>query len=1082
MTTTTTTIRHKLVKSLKSFLKFTFSKRSIPTIKGTLAYLLVFVFSFLHGFDSLSDYPLALSGTPPSLPSQLNANPPPSPAPVIVVIAVAPGKPVGACVQNTVLAMLGVLVGALDFFILAELGHVPVAQGVVFVIMVYLLALIKAQSITYLPFALLALLMTFNGIFTSQSNLSNGLAPFSAPQLISYLKAYSFGAAIVLFVNLFVWPTSSENQLRQMLVRSLDHVRTFVHLVNKGYLLELTDEERAVRSQLVQSIRADFGFLSQVIDQTSIEIVYSRWSMSDYRLLVLKMRSLQATLIAAYSGLLNGEENDSVRTFKERFLPAGEKEFRRMRRDLCATLGEVMRVLATEKLELRGEEDRFKEPKEVEAALEQVSTVEQGEMDQEAVLEEVGRRLQREAADEASDSGRTALSGTTFPGSAGMEESGVGTPSPGAVTPRGPTLVDRQLFGGGEKGQSDDPELQEYRTHAVKSLRNDFDAFAAKQLDVVGALLVSGGFTQAGGEELKVFLPMTSMADAWGKDHARGVQEAMEKEGVRTSFGIRPIRARGLKSLDGKGEMGAAVTGREGGAKSLKEEAEEEEEDDPEAISTGQALVRVYSMLFAMNRLITELQALHTHVTTTSKGVQRHYHLHVHIWESLRADRKKGQEDMCLQDALSQLEQREYIPKNVTLIQRMIAVEQWFRSPNSIYAFKVVLALCVFAVLLWAPVVRGWFISYALTSALPTIVIALSPTLGQSYLQFTFQILGTAIGNIAGMILLLIFNHVGGYVYNPYGLACLVAVYAIPFIYVIHEKPQLFVLGLLSLNSAGVLIITEYVQADYVGNANFDSAPYRAGKGLAALSIAITLVLCFQLLILRNPARHTLRKALAHLIEEHLAYVTMLQAYCRALGPIDANDRPSHKNVLRVESELKRREAKLQARIIGMNPLISFAAAEPQWEAPFRSDAAVRIVRANQILLDRWSEARSAIGTEPFPAFISREFISVLSPYRRQAYVHAKVSLYLAAASMASKMPLPLEVPKAGKLISEMMHDALLLSSRFAKTDEGRETVKSGEFARYWFFLLVMTSACRQVSSIEEGCRLMYGSFEDKVL
>ena len=45
---------------------------------------------------------------------------------------------------------------------------------------------------------------------------------------------------------------------------SLEHVQTFLHLLAKGYTLELTDEEAAVRDHLAQSIRADFGLLSQV--------------------------------------------------------------------------------------------------------------------------------------------------------------------------------------------------------------------------------------------------------------------------------------------------------------------------------------------------------------------------------------------------------------------------------------------------------------------------------------------------------------------------------------------------------------------------------------------------------------------------------------------------------------------------------------------------------------------------------------------------------------------------------------------------------------------------------------------------
>jgi hypothetical protein len=48
--------------------------------------------------------------------------------------------------------------------ILAHLGHEPVAQAVVFAVMVYLLALIKAQGLKYFGFSLLAILMSFNGV------------------------------------------------------------------------------------------------------------------------------------------------------------------------------------------------------------------------------------------------------------------------------------------------------------------------------------------------------------------------------------------------------------------------------------------------------------------------------------------------------------------------------------------------------------------------------------------------------------------------------------------------------------------------------------------------------------------------------------------------------------------------------------------------------------------------------------------------------------------------------------------------------------------------------------------------------
>ena len=74
----------------------------------------------------------------------------------------------------------------------------------------------------------------------------------------------SWGAAVVLATNVLILPRSSEKDLRQTLTMSLEHVQMFLQLLAKGYTLELTDEEAAVRDHLVQSIRADFGLLSQV--------------------------------------------------------------------------------------------------------------------------------------------------------------------------------------------------------------------------------------------------------------------------------------------------------------------------------------------------------------------------------------------------------------------------------------------------------------------------------------------------------------------------------------------------------------------------------------------------------------------------------------------------------------------------------------------------------------------------------------------------------------------------------------------------------------------------------------------------
>ena len=127
----------------------------------------------------------------------------------------------------------------------------------------------------YFGMSLLAVLVTFNGIYTS---ILTG--EFVPTYLESYMKAYLWVAhnlalgnwsithssparwsgAIVIGVNILIFPQSSEKELRQTLVTSLDHIATFLHLLAKTYTLTITDEERKVRDGLNQSIRVSTSF------------------------------------------------------------------------------------------------------------------------------------------------------------------------------------------------------------------------------------------------------------------------------------------------------------------------------------------------------------------------------------------------------------------------------------------------------------------------------------------------------------------------------------------------------------------------------------------------------------------------------------------------------------------------------------------------------------------------------------------------------------------------------------------------------------------------------------------------------
>jgi hypothetical protein len=179
--------------------------------------------------------------------------------------------------------------------------------------------------------------------------------------------------------------------------------------------------------------------------------------------------------------------------------------------------------------------------------------------------------------------------------------------------------------------------------------------------------------------------------------------------------------------------------------------------------------------------------------------------------------------------------------------------------------------------------------------------------------------------------------------------------------------------------------------------------------------------------------------------------------------------------------------------------LVRYAAAEPAFGKPFRGDLAQTLIQANQIILDRLREGRAAIGDMSFEPFILENMVAVLSPYRRRGNRINKVGLYQCAMSLMSKSPLPHDSVLAQHVMNHFVHDALLLSSRLARTKEGAKAVKGGTyfseivsfrefllfvsfldcFCRYWFYLLSVVGLQTQIKRIEVACKELFGELED---
>ncbi|KAH7097463.1 hypothetical protein BKA62DRAFT_446468 [Auriculariales sp. MPI-PUGE-AT-0066] len=1040
--------------ALRGILDLVLSAKMIPVLKSTLAFTISLVLIVLRDFDELSPFP-------PALISML-----------IVTIAGNAGGTIGASIVGATLALAGVGAGGLGFYILAHLHNEPVAQGAVLFVFIYFATLLKAQSMVFFGASLFSILVAFNGIYTSIL-----LGGYDRGYLIAYLEAYCWGAAISLFVNFFIWPTSAEKQLRRTLVLSLEHVGTLGHLLSKTYTMTITEEEREARDRLAQTLRADFGFLTQKIAETVLEINWSKYSMADYSEFVLRTRALQLAAISAHSSLLGLADGD-MELFKKYFLPNTAQPLHVFRRCVDNTVKDISLALESKSLKAAEAQPEYRQFVDVEAqkkaevhshsndaaALgEELQRVEQ---DVEQQLELVSRRLESEV--DHTD----VLTARVSPSSPAAKTSSDGVRRPGAFEVSDPENSCKQSAGG--------PDCN-YGVEKVVPLWNKF---ALTQQHILSELLATG-VLHGQDDKLRMHLPQPSIRAAWS-----GARTPRETIGPLS----RP-QSHAPSIIDG----------------TLEDDDDSIRiDEDAETRVTHHSLLRVYSFILAVRVYVEQLEAYHQAAVkfTAGKSNGPSRRLQVHFFQQLHkpwdntmrrflrgglamkpesaASLQDATRELGFDEAMALLENRDYVPKTMTMWQRFKALEDAIRSPTSIFALKSAAGAVVFSVLLLAHGSRQWFINYGIQSGLLTLIVAISPTLGQTVLGMFLQVSGSGIGYLWGVALLEMFRDVGGYKFNPYGMISLLAASAVPFFYLIYYVPRMFVFSLLALNSAGVLICMEWMYTTYY-HRSYDTPIYRAGKLVAGLAIAMGIALLFQFFVLRNPARRTLRKSMANLTFSMLSYYTLFQAWLKVVVPMELDGDAPHPPtaaLVRINEELHKRELKLQQDIIAMGPLLVFAGAERDFGPAFNPGPPTKIIQSLQLMLDRLKEARYTVGTTRVPGIITREFSQRLAPYRQRTVAMTKSSLLTCASSLASKAPLPSE--SLAKIYLESnrndnLHDALLISSHLSRTTEGREAIMNGELTRYFACVMTLSGVTDQLLVLEKACHDLFGDIDSRL-
>ncbi|KAA1096376.1 hypothetical protein PGT21_014414 [Puccinia graminis f. sp. tritici] len=1044
------------------------SRNTVPVLKGSLAYVLFFILFFLKPFQNLFPIPSAGSSA------------------VLITILGFPGWSVDACLHSLFRGMLGAAIGGLNFLILGKLAPHPVAQAAVFFIMVYIPALIKTRNPSNLVFSLYCICMSWNGVYSSSSSPNRQYSP---ALLASFLQTYAWGAAIVAFVNIFILPHSSEAELRTTLVHCIDNIRTLAFLIKKTYWCEITEEESKVRDDLVQSIRADCHILQAKLNRTFLGLTYSKWSGNEYKKMVQLTQSMQQSLISTHSNL-NHMEQPEARIFIDQVIATGAVNSELLRKYLYVGLTEVQRELAPGSESapfMRQEMELLKEintgrlaKKSTRSGLRprSVNSIGRngpgGNADTQEATSQL-RDVQNNIALEISGAAQGAIV-DVIESTACME-----TCLPNRYSPSGQDLT-----------VSASPSRSTRSNQVNSSIRQLWTDLQMLQHELVGQMFKSGKVYHPDEPLLiDLFAPPAKQQVSSGSPY--------ERLGERLTAS-NPIAQHCLSALQPIIPIGDETPPAESqdlwASPTIPQKILDYQQKQFSKDELHRSLLRTFSHSCIMGMFLEELIELRELVLgMQSDGYPRRKKFRLNLLTGIKArsrlqnQRKpevenqlpchdRANEAMTMQEALETLKGKQYVPKKKSLLERTLQIEKFLRSPDSICAAKVACAVSTLAILYWAESTREFAETYNLNTAILPLIFAITPTLGQSWLSFTLQISGAGIGLLYSMIVLEIFKNTGGYKYNPYGIISAMVLFSVPMNYILYTKPKLFVLSALAMNSAGTMIYPMYLNQ----NTTFDTPAHRMGKNLTSLAVAVAIVTFLQLFVLRNPARRTLRKAVAKVMRANTAYMVILQAYVSSTIPIDPNHRPPPEAIQKVAKDLIKREAQIQDGITALMPLMNFSGVEPSLGKPFNAAEYLKIARANQLILDRNRDARIAIGTTPLPRMILTEFVEKLAPYRGPTLSRIKTSFYLCTSTLQSKFPLPETVNSTGNQTfgKEIFHDALVLACRLAASSEGLQLIKSKEWTRYWLYLSSINSTPYQLESIQDSTKKLFGKLEDE--
>ncbi|KAJ3239619.1 hypothetical protein HDU81_005600 [Chytriomyces hyalinus] len=390
---------------------------------------------------------------------------------------------------------------------------------------------------------------------------------------------------------------------------------------------------------------------------------------------------------------------------------------------------------------------------------------------------------------------------------------------------------------------------------------------------------------------------------------------------------------------------------------------------------------------------------------------------------------------------------------------RLTALKNVFLSSPSIFGLKLATAMFCFLMFLYSkPVI---FQQWSMSGAFVSILVAISPSLGQTYLSLPIQIVATTLGSSIAFGGVCAFGRDGAY-----GLTGFAALLGVPFFGLMLSNIQFLVLGLLTLLSFSNFVVGSFINRTNPRAVSPDVSLYR---GVAVTSVALSFALIFTLVLYPTLARNALRHKMFEIFGDFRNYHGKITAAAMST---------QESTIINTEdSDIKDTRDNILSQLASLEPLMSFAAVEPRLAGRFQAVKYRAVIDHMRTFLDRLEALRVSGGDAPFDLSVRRILnFGLLGEARMEMQQTVRILMYIFASSMLTKQKLP-SLPDASKardklfqafitiIINHLLHMYPAETDPLADMPYDKEGVLAMLNTEKWLRLLSFSASARDVSS-----------------